>query len=137
MKRKITSLLTALLLVVFSLFFVSCKDKNEVKPVAIDLTGVTVQEGTTLLDVMNSMREEGELTFQISDGMISAINGTKNSVTYNPCWMLYTSDDDPTVSNSAWGTYEYKGQTFASAAVGAESLFVKTGEVYLWVYTSF
>ena len=117
-------------------FFVACKD-DEVKPVAIDLTNVAVAEGTTLLDVMEDLKEEGTLTFEVANGMIASINGKANSATYNPCWMLYTSDDDPAVSNSAWGTYEYEGKTLASAALGADSLPVKSGEIYVWVYVTF
>ena len=117
-------------------FFVACKD-DEVKPVAIDLTNVAVAEGTTLLDVMEDLKEEGTLTFEVANGMITSINGKANSATYNPCWMLYTSDDDPAVSNSAWGTYEYEGKTLASAALGADSLPVKSGEIYVWVYVTF
>ena len=135
MKRKISSVFVALLLAVMAIFFVSCK--ADVEPVAIDLTGVTGEEGTTLLDVMEDLQEEGELSFEVVSGMITSINCTANSPTYNPCWMLYTSDDDPAISNSAWGTYEYKGQTLASAALGADSLPVKSGEIYVWVYVMF
>ncbi len=136
MKRKISSILIGLLLAVTALFYVSCKD-GEVKPVAIDLTNATVEEGATLLDVMEDLKEEKALTFEVVNGMVTSINGTANSPTYNPCWMLYTSDDDPAISNSAWGTYEYKGQTLASAALGADSLPVKSGEIYVWVYVTF
>ena len=137
MKRKISSIFVALLLAVMAIFCVSCK--GEVEPVAIDLTPVStiMEEGTTLLDVMEDLKEEGKLTFEIVDGMVVSINGTANSPTYNPCWMLYTSDDDPAISNSAWGTYEYKGRTLASAALGADSLPVKSGEIYVWVYVTF
>lgn len=135
MKRTISSILAAILCVVMALFFVSCKD--EVKPVVIDLTGATVEEGATLLDVMEKRKEEGTLTFEVANGMVTSINGTANSPTYNPCWMLYTSDDDPAISNSTWGTYEYEGQTLASAALGADALIVKAGEIYVWVYVTF
>ena len=128
-------MLATLLCIVTALFFVSCKD--EVEPVVIDLTGATVEEGTTLLDVMEDIKEDGALTFEVTNGMVTSINGTANAPTYNPCWMLYTSDDDPAVSNSAWGTYEYEGQTLASAALGADALMVKEGEIYVWVYVTF
>ena len=139
MKRSITSIFVALLLVVTAMFFVSCKDDkdDEVLPVAIDLTNAVVAERTTLLEVMEDLKAQKALTFEIADGMITSINGTANASTFNSCWMLYTSDDDPAASNSAWGTYEYKGQTLASAALGAESLVVKSGEIYVWVYTTF
>ena len=135
MKRTISTMLATLLCIVTALFFVSCKD--EVEPVVIDLTGATVEEGTTLLDVMEDIKEDGALTFEVTNGMVTSINGTANAPTYNPCWMLYTSDDDPAVSNSAWGTYEYEGQTLASAALGADALMVKEGEIYVWVYVTF
>ncbi len=136
MKRKLTSIFIALLLIVTAIFCVSCKD-DEVVPVAIDLTNATVEEGTTLLDVMEDLKEEKMLDFEVISGMVTSINGRANSPTYNPCWMLYTSDDDPAISNSAWGTYEYRGQTLASAALGADSLPVKSGEIYVWVYVTF
>ena len=136
MKRKITSIIVSFLFVVMAIFTVSCKD-GEVLPVAIDLTNATVEEGATLLDIMEDLQKEKALTFEIANGMITSINGTANAPTFNPCWMLYTSDDDPAVSNSAWGTYEYKGQTLASAALGADSLPVKSGEIYVWVYVTF
>lgn len=135
MKRTISSILATLLCIATALFFVSCK--GEVKPVVIDLTGAAVEEGRTLLDVMEERKEEGTLTFEVVNGMVTSINGTANAPTYNPCWMLYTSDDDPAASNSAWGTYEYEGQTLASAALGADALIVKAGEIYVWVYLTF
>ena len=138
MKRKLISLCTAVWLVIFSVFFFSCeKGEKGVQPVAIDLTGVAVEEGTTLLDIMQDLQEEGKLTFQLSNGMVTSINGRANSMTYNPCWMLYTSDDDPAVSNHAWGTYEYGEKTLSSAALGVDELLVKAGELYVWVYQSF
>ena len=135
MKRTISSILVAVLLTLTAFFFLSCKGEKE--PVVIDLTDAVVEEGTTLLDVMEDRKEEGTLAFEVVNGMVTSINGTENSPTYNPCWMLYTSDDDPAVSNSAWGTYEYEGQTLASAALGADALIVKTGEIYVWVYVTF
>ena len=105
MKRKITSIIVSFLFVVMAIFTVSCKD-GEVLPVAIDLTNATVEEGATLLDIMEDLQKEKALTFEIANGMITSINGTATAPTFNPCWMLYTSDDDPAVSNSAWGTYE-------------------------------
>ena len=138
MRRKAVALFTSLLWMVMATFFFACKGKEDtVQPVAIDLTGVTVETGDTLLDIMTGMKAEGKLTFELSNGMITSINGVKNAATFNPCWMLYTSDDDPTVSNTTWGTFEYDGKTLGSAALGADSLFVKTGEVYVWVYQSF
>ena len=135
MKCKITSLFVSLLLVFSAMLFVSCGKDKDVDPVVIDLGGVEVSGGETLLDIMEALEEEGELSFKCTDGMITSINGTANAVTYNPCWMLYTSDEEN--ANTAWGTFEHNGETLGSAVVGAESLVVKTGEIYVWVYQSF
>jgi hypothetical protein len=91
--------------------------------------------GKTLLQVMSEKEEDGEFSYKIKDGMIVEINGTENDLDYNPCWMLYTSDQEN--SNTAWGEYEYNGETLGSASVGADSLIVKSGEVYVWVYQEF
>ncbi len=128
MKRIVTIFLT--ILCSFCLF--ACKEK-EVAPVVIDLNEVTVEENAVLLDVMEDLQSRGELTFAIENGMVVAINGTKNAT--NAYWMLYTSDTDN--ANDAWGTYEYEGESLGSAVVGAATLEVKTGELYVWVYTKF
>ena len=136
MKRKLIALCTALMILFISVFFAACGgSKKEVEPIAIDLTGTVVEEGETLLDIMKDRKAEGKLTFEMTDGMITSINGVANSITYNPCWMLYTSDKE--TSSEEWGTVEYGGKTLGSATVGAESLLVKTGEIYVWVYQSF
>lgn len=136
MNRKIIVFFTSLLLLLAVVIFPACQKSDEPPtPVVIDLTGVIVEEGDTLLDVMQDMQVQGSLSFTIRDGMITEINGTSN--TMSSYWMLYTSDDDPAMSNSQWGTYIYGEQTLASAAFGAEMLLVKTGKIYVWVYQTF
>jgi hypothetical protein len=88
-----------------------------------------------LLQYMEQLKEKGELSFEIKDGMITAINGIANPADFSSCWMLYTSDAE--YSNSAWGTVEYQGQTYGSAIVGAELLEIKADQLYIWVYQSF
>ena len=135
MKRKIKVLLLSLLFVFSLVFFPSCGKDKDVEPVVIDLTTVGVQSGETLLDIMEEMQAEGKLTFVCVDGMVTSINGTANSITYNPCWMLYTTDEEN--ANSDWGTVEYNGETLGSAIVGADALEVLTGCIYVWEYRSF
>ena len=48
--------------------------------------------------------------------------------------MLYTSDENN--ANNAWGTIEYKGKVYGSALFGAETLIVKDGYTYVWVFKS-
>lgn len=88
-----------------------------------------------LIDYMNLLKENGELSFEVQSGMVSAINGVENAADFSSCWMLYTSDAD--FSNSAWGTVEYDGNEYGSAIVGAEALTIKPGCLYIWVFMSF
>ena len=58
----------------------------------------------------------------------------KEKFLYQPWNKLKVSEE---MANTAWGTYEYNGETLGSAIVGAEALPVVDGEVYIWVYQSF
>ena len=89
----------------------------------------------TLMDYMSKLKENGELNFEISNGMITSINGVENPADYSSCWMLYTSDADN--ANAAWGTVEYEGKEYGSAISGAETLKIKADQLYIWVYKSF
>lgn len=137
MKRKWLAFFSALFVFVLAFCFVGCGENEEpksgnepVEPVVIT-AGDMVVNGATLLDIMEA---EG-LSFELSDGMVVSINGVANDADYDPCWMLYTSDEEN--SSTAWGSYEYEGQTLGSASYGAGELLVKPNEVYVWVYQSF
>lgn len=95
----------------------------------------SLEKGATLMEVMERAKTDGKLLFEVSGGMVVSINGKANDIDYNPCWMLYCSDK--TMANTEWGTCNYEGKTLGSAILGAETLTVKAGEVYVWVYTSF
>ena len=88
-----------------------------------------------LIEYMETLKEKGELEFEISNGMILSINGIDNPADYSSCWMLYTSD--PENSNTAWGTVEYNGKQYGSAVSGAEALEIKPDQLYIWVFQSF
>ena len=131
MKRKFISFLTFLAILACSLFcFVACGDN--VEPVAITVFQA-VEENTTLLEVMQKKKTAGEFDFQMENGMIVQIGETKNST--NSFWMLYTTDTEN--ANTQWGTFVWKGETLGSAIAGADTLVVKQGETYVWVYQSF
>ena len=111
------------------------------KPGNIDIEPVFIKaddkgfdfNGKTVLDYMNYLQDEGELTFVIgSNGMVVSINGKNNDGNYY--WMLYT--DDTENSNYAWGTYEHEDVTYLSAAVGVGELRVVENRTYIWVYRS-
>ena len=89
----------------------------------------------TLMTYMETLKDNGELEFAVSDGMITSINGIENPADYSSCWMLYTSDEDN--ANKAWGIVEYEGKEYGSAISGAETLVIKADQLYIWGYKSF
>ena len=88
-----------------------------------------------LIDYMDQLAQEGKLSCKISSGMVTSINGIDNPADFSSCWMLYTSDTEN--ANVAWGTVEYEGKEYGSAISGAETLVIKEGQLYIWVYKSF
>ncbi len=146
MKRRST-FLTFILVFIASLLF-ACVKKGGVNTDKIDLVVgeggealvITVNEGavedgTTLLTVMEELKKEEKFSFSVMNGMITEINGKANAADFNPCWMLYTSDEG--MASSAWGTYSYEKEALGSATLGADALTVKEGEFYVWVYQDF
>ena len=91
--------------------------------------------GSGLLDAMYTLQEEGKISFQMQNGMLTELNGKKNTADWSQVWMLYTSDVE--FSNTAWGSYLLEDMTLGSAIVGAESLPIKAGEYYVWSYQIF
>ncbi len=128
MKKRLLWVLLCIV-TVFGVCFAACNKTPD--PVAITVSDST--EGETLYEYMCELEEKGELSFSSNDGMITQLNGVSN--TTNSYWMLYT--DDAENSNTAWGTYEYEGKTLGSAKLGASSLVVVDGCVYVWVYETF
>ena len=143
MKRKFYSIVTLLLTVVMSIcMLIACDKEGSAKAEIISKTDTQVvikvneTEGfATLLDAMNFLKEAGELTFELTGGMVSSIEGKANPVDWSACWMLYTSDAE--MSNTEWGTVSYEGNTYGSAILGAEGLTVSAGEYYIWSYDTF
>ena len=125
-------MLTLVTILSLSTLFVSCKDKG-IDPVVITISQEASVEGVTLQDYMEQLQEDGELSFTIENGLVTKINGTKNGT--NSFWMLYTNDAEN--ANTAWGTYEYNEVVYSSAILGAETLQIKAGCTYIWVYQTF
>lgn len=111
----------------------ACIEQTTENMVAIRILKTHGKE--TLSDMMEYLRAEGAFTYTESGGMITAINGKENAADWSYCWMLYTSDAE--FANTEWGTVEYVGETLGSAVVGAETLPVTEGAVYVWNYTGF
>ena len=136
-----TIIAITLLVIVFSFFGCSPKEPLVIKEsdtyIVINVSNeqMDIKDTTTLVDYMNSLKSDGQLTFEINNGMVSSVNGIDNPSDWSSCWMLYTSDTDN--ANSAWGTIEYNGNVYGSAILGAESLTIKDGCIYIWVFQSF
>mgnify|MGYP000059773290 CR=1 FL=1 len=142
--KKVFSLFVGVLVIVVGLFsFVGCSPKEPLvikesdTYIVINVSNeqMDITDTTTLVDYMNSLKDDGQLTFEINNGMVSSVNGIDNPADWSSCWMLYTSDSDS--SNTAWGTIEYNGNVYGSAVLGAESLIIKDGCMYIWVFQSF
>lgn len=140
--KKIFSAILALIISIVMFGLLGCGENNLVIKETDTYIVITasneqmqINSDTTLVDYMNSLKEDNILTFEIKSGMVSSVNGIENPLDYSSCWMLYTSDTEN--SNSLWGTIEYKGNTYGSAVLGAESLIIKDGYLYIWVYQTF
>lgn len=138
--KKVLRILVVLVLALtlFSLF--ACTDPNvsaedNLFAFTVDSKDYTVTATTTVKDYMDKLARDEKVTFTVSGGMVTKINGKANTLNFSSCWMLYT--DDAEASNTDWGTYDYNGKTLGSATLGAEDLVVKDGCTYAWVYTTF
>lgn len=140
--KKLISFLLAVTLLAGVLMLSGCKKeplviKDSDTYIVIKTTQEAMDGKTDLLliDYMKTLKEKGELEFEIENGMITSINGIDNPADFSSCWMLYTSDEE--LSNVAWGTVEYQGKEYASAVSGAEALKIKPDQLYIWVFKSF
>ena len=129
------ALIVALIPVLFSFACAPQKPRVIVKEDTYVVINVVdeVSEGTTLYDYMLTL--DKTLRFTHSGGMITSINGIENASDWSACWMIYTTDEDN--SNTMWGSVEYEGKVYGSASYGAESLVIKKGESYIWLYQEF
>ncbi|MCQ2399732.1 MAG: DUF4430 domain-containing protein [Clostridia bacterium] len=141
--KKFSVILVAIIFAVLTLFTVGCgkkpafvvKDGETCIVITATSTQMPITESTCLLDYMQSLKTTGLLEYEIQNGMITSVNGIENAANFSSCWMLYTSDS--AFSNDGWVTVEYDGKTYGSATVGAESLPVKEGCLYIWYYQAF
>ena len=145
MKKTLQNFTLFLIFALSVLSFTSCSTKED-KPLVIKESDtcvvISVNENSLqdksdvlLADYMQSLKDEGLIEFTIENGMITSINGIENASDFSSCWMLYTSDKDN--SSTAWGSVEYNDIECGSSVLGAESLKVCPGELYIWVYKSF
>ena len=142
--KKLVNTLVFLLLFATMLAFAGCLAKKEPMVIKESDTYIVIHvsseqmeltDTTTLVEYMNALKEDGALDFEMSNGMVSSVNGIENPADWSSCWMLYTSDTDN--ANTAWGEVEYKGEVYGSAILGAETLTVKDGCLYIWIFQAF
>ena len=140
--KKILACLLAALLLMNILLLAGCQSeplviKESDTCIVLKVTEEAIGGNTdmVLIDYMDTLVKEGKLTCTIENGMVTSINSIDNPADFSSCWMLYTSDADN--SNAAWGTVEFEGAQYGSAISGAETLKIKAGQLYIWVYKSF
>lgn len=140
--KKILACLLAALLLMNILLLAGCQSeplviKESDTCIVLKVTEEAIggNADMVLIDYMDTLVKEGKLTCTIENGMVTSINGIDNPADFSSCWMLYTSDADN--SNAAWGTVEFEGAQYGSAISGAETLKIKAGQLYIWVYKSF
>ena len=140
MKCKMLAVAVLLMTLVCSVFSIGCSPKGTVSAsvvfaeeqmVVIKVDSVNGE--STLMQVMEKLKNDGDIVYEESQGMITSINGKAGetiSATEGYSWFLYTSDEE--FSLNEWGTVEYDGQIYGSAAMGASTLKVAAGEYYIW-----
>lgn len=139
--KKQFKLLATFICFIVAFATVACGKESDFEyAITADLSAYEFESETiTLLDYMNKLAKDGEMTFSMSGSgemtMITSINGKEQ--TTKSYWMLYTNDDTAGVASTEYGSYEYAGQTLGMANFGVASLNVKDGCVYVWVYQTF
>ena len=140
--KKLLSLALTLMTLLSTLVFVACSN-DEVENVVFTADGAKYQitETTSLNDYMNALELDGKLSFTTSSSIygmfITSVNGVKNGIGGNPCWMVYT--DDPDFSDTSdWGTeITIDGKTYKSTTLGISGVIVKSGMTYVLSYVQF
>lgn len=150
MKQKLIRIASFLLTAIVSIAcFAACQGgKTEAK--LLDSTtseqiviSIEATDGkANALDALKMLRNQDLISFDYTTSTygayITSINGkaeaivsstTNSSEGYS--WMLYTSDAEYAYEST---TISVEGKTCGQSSVGASSLTVKVGEIYVWVY---
>lgn len=139
-KRIIISLVVLALLVTAVLGMVACQKQEPIKDteviITIDTNVMADIEGKTLADYMAAMKDKGILSYEGKEGQygwfIETING-RTADEKTEYWALYTDDEEN--SSTDWGSYVADGKTCGFASLGASSMPIKAGKIYVWVLT--
>ncbi len=141
--KKIRNFCFTLLATMLSLFtLVACAscDDGSAKSTVLEKSDTLVVIKTTdvqgkysLEDCLEDLEDAGKLSVEEENGMIVSLNGVANQG--SSYWLIYTSDEKN--ANSSWGSYEYDGKTYYSAALGVEQLKVKEDALYIFAYETY
>jgi hypothetical protein len=159
MKRKIVNLLTLMLTVILSvLALVSCDNilttgKGGTTKAKLESTSETqivmlIEEtdgNANAFDALKSLRDQDLISFDYTTSQygsyITSINGKAEAVTESTAnsskgysWMLYTSDMENAYESD---TIMVGDRVCGSSAMGASTLTVKEGALYVWVYKEY
>ena len=150
MKRKLVSLLLFTLTVILAVFSgVGCQRggkttaKLEASTEDMIVMSIASSDGkANAFNALQSLQEQGVITFEYQDSTygayVTSINGKAEKIISSTLtssegysWSFYTSDreyayDSPTVT--------VEGRVCGLSSLGASSLTVKEGELYIWVY---
>ena len=142
MKKKFIAICNLIFFVVSLLMLSCCSPSNNVKASIIQQSATQIvikidqaEENVTLLKGMEYLKQQGLLSYTLEGTMVKSINSKTASDRDRTFWALYTSASE--MSNTAWGSIEVDGQTCGSAILGADSLMVKAGELYIWKWSSY
>ena len=106
---------------------------------------MTLKTTTTVKDYMDALKENGELVFTESNGMITSFYNTAGKVISSTAnsyegydWAFYidftTLEGDDAVYATDYKTLEYGGKTLYSASYGAAGIPCIDGHTYVFAY---
>ena len=147
---KFTSIILAIFFVI-TLTFTACAGDTAALSDAVVIEGsdnfVIIKANSTggsLEEAMSSLKEEGFLTYESSNGeygsYLISVNGYVPDEAANEYWAIYTTlgeYEGVEYSNSEYGTYDYDGKTCASASYGISGLPMVNGEIYVLAVESY
>lgn len=144
-ERFVKNLCVLLCLLVCCFFVTACYPNGETKAVlefsSENMVVMKIERtdgNANALNALTSLKEQGKIEFESFSSTygayVTAINGVSETSSGNSgySWMLYTSDQEFSIEE--YGTVCYNGVNYGQATVGASSLVVKEGELYIWYY---
>ena len=148
---KATAAVLVLLLALAALF--ACVQKGEVsgdsmtlvltdgadytQVFEVDLNAMSYNENTGLLNVIESLKLQGKLTYTArDDGYITQIGELTEDIQAHRSPFIYTSVEKD-IDVSEWAsTFTYEGKEYTNSGVGASRMTIEDGCVIIITYTT-